>query len=246
MGTLAWHPREEATVYARAAKGWKSGGFNVTSPAGSEEFDAETVWTYELGWRQTFDEERWSLGATVFRYDWEDMQLSLFDFASGGYVDNAGEAEGRGVELEGEARITAALTSYATAGLLDTEFEEYTDSFGDNSGNELPFAPDHTWSLGLRYGGEMPSGALWNVTGDYSRAGDFFYDAGNREGDSYGLASFRLGMDSELYGISVWVRNAFDEEYEPIAFQPSPVDPTVFVGESGAPRVLGFTLSVHL
>jgi outer membrane receptor protein involved in Fe transport len=72
------------------------------------------------------------------------------------------------------------------------------------------------------------------------------YDAGNREGDSYGLANVRLGLDGRSFGLSFWLQNAFDEEYVPLAFQPSPVDPTTFVGESGAPRVLGFSLSFHL
>lgn len=247
MATASFHVSEQALVFVRAAKGWKAGGFNLTAPVGSEEFDSETAWSYELGWRQSFDDDRFGLGATAFFIDWEDMQLAQFDFASGGFVDNAGEAESQGIELEGRAELSAALEGFATFGLLDTEIQEFTDSFGtDTSGNELPFAPDHTWSLGLRTGGEMPSGALWSLTGDYSHLGDFFYEAGNREGDSFGLANLRLGVDSESYGVAVWVRNAFDEEYETVAFQPSPVDPTTFVGESGAPRVLGFTLSIHL
>jgi outer membrane receptor protein involved in Fe transport len=40
----------------------------------------------------------------------------------------------------------------------------------------------------------------------------------------------------------LWVRNLFDEEYIPIAFQPNPGDSSLFVGESGAPRTYGFTL----
>jgi iron complex outermembrane receptor protein len=247
MASLAWHVREDALVWVRAARGFKAGGFNLTAPVGAESFDSETNWTYELGWRQTFGDERYALAATAFLVDWEDMQLALFDAMSGGYVDNAGESESQGIELEAEAEITEGLDGFATFGLLDTEIEEYVDVFGtDTSGNELPFAPDSTWSVGLRYGGELASGARWTVAGDYGRWGSYFYDAGNREGDSYGLANVRLGLDGRSFGLSFWLQNAFDEEYVPLAFQPSPVDPTTFVGESGAPRVLGFSLSFHL
>ncbi|NOT31618.1 MAG: TonB-dependent receptor [Planctomycetes bacterium] len=247
MASASWRVDDETRVFARAAKGWKAGGFNLTAPVGSEQFDSETAWSYELGWRQSFDAERYTLGATLFLIDWEDMQLAQFDFAAGGFVDNAGEAESRGLELEGQAELAEGLEGFATVGLLSTEIQEFTDSFGtDTSGNELPFAPENTWSLGLRTDGELPSGALWTFAGDYARAGDFFYDAGNRAGDDFGIANFRLGIDSPSYGVAVWLRNAFDEEYETVAFQPSPVDPTTFVGESGAPRVLGFTLSIHL
>lgn len=247
MASLAWHLDEETLVYVRAAEGWKAGGFNLSAPAGSEDFDPETAWSYELGWRQSFDEQRTRLGATVFFVDWEDMQLSQFDAVAGGYISNAGEAESQGLELEASQEFGPGLEGFATLGFLDTEIQEFTDSFGtDTAGNDLPFAPENTWSIGLRTGGELPSGAQWNLTGDYARAGDFFYEAGNREGDAFGLANFRLALDSATYGVALWVRNAFDEEYETVAFQPSPVDPTTFVGESGAPRVLGFTLSLHL
>jgi iron complex outermembrane receptor protein len=247
MAGAAWHPSEDALVYLRAAKGFKAGGFNLTAPAGFEEFEAETAWSYELGWRQSFAEQRYRLSAAGFWIDWDDMQLSQFDAMAGGYVANAGESESLGLELEGRTEVTGGLDVFGTLGLLDTEIEEFTDSFGaDTSGNELPFAPDSTWSLGLESRGELPSGALWTLAGDYTRIGSFFYDAGNREGDAFGLANLRVAFDATNYGVAFWVRNLFDEEYEPVAFQPNPADPTTFVGESGAPRVLGFSLSVHL
>ena len=251
LASIAWHATGTALVYLRAAKGFKAGGFNLTAPAGQEEFDAETAWSYELGFRQSFGEGRYSYGVTAFYVDWEDMQLAQFDAAVGGFVDNAGEAESQGLELEGQAELVYGFDAFATVALLDTEIQEFTDSFGsDTSGNELPFAPDNTWSVGLGTGGEMPSGALWRLTGDYARAGDFFYDAANLEGDDFGVANFRLGVDSASYGVAVWVSNAFDEEYETVAFRAdNPADPgdgIVFVGESAAPRVIGFTLTIHL
>jgi iron complex outermembrane receptor protein len=234
-------------VYARATEGFKAGGFNLSAPAGFESFDAETAWNYELGWRQAFANKRYSLGATAFRIDWKDMQLSQFDATAGGYVANVGKSTSEGLEFEGTAELGKGLDGYGSFGLLKTEIDEFTDPFGtDTSGNDLPFAPDSTWSLGLAYTGKLPSGETWTFGGDYTRTGDFFYDAGNRAGDSFGLANFRVGADAKTYSVSVWVHNALDDDYETVAFQPSPVDPNTFVGESGAPRVLGFTLSFHL
>src|SRR5262245_5559628 len=247
MASVGWHASQTALVYVRAAKGFKAGGFNLTAPAGKEDFDAETAWSYELGWRQSFDEERYHLGATAFYIDWSDMQLAQFDAAAGGFVDNAGESTSQGLELEGQAGVTGWLDVNGSFGLLDTEIEEFTDSFGnDTSGNELPFAPDSTWAVGFSTHGELLADTRWTFAGDYTHIGSFFYDAGNLEGDEFGLANLRLGVDTRNVGAAVWVRNLFDEEYEPVAFQPNPADPTAFVGESGAHRVLGFSLSVHL
>lgn len=52
-------------------------------------------------------------------------------------------------------------------------------------------------------------------------------------------------MSGDHWRLEAWVRNAFDEEYVPVAFQPNPMDPKTFVGESGAPRTFGLTLSVE-
>lgn len=238
---VAWHAGEEALVYLRAAKGFKAGGFNLVAPAGSETFEAETAWTYELGWKQAVA-ERHRLAAALFRVDWDDRQVSLFDPSAGGYVANAGEAESQGVELEGETRLlgdgAGELLARASFGLADTEIED--------TGEDLPQAPETTWSLGLRYEQELSARGRWYLRGDYQNVGDFSYDPGNLAGDSYDLVNAGAGLVLGRLGLDLWVQNAFDEEYVPIAFQANPADPASFVGESGAPRVLGFTFSVHL
>jgi len=242
---------DDTTTFARAAKGFKAGGFNLAAPTGSESFEAETAWSYELGLRTAFEEARVRLGATVFFVDWEDMQLSLFDATAGGYIANAGESNSRGLELEAGWRSHEWLEFDGSFGWLDTEIEEFVDPFGnDTAGNDLPQAPENTWSVGATLGSSdaRRSGLRdsWYLRGEYTAVGDFFYDAGNLDGADYALANLMLGYDTEALSLSFWVRNALDEEYVPIAFQPSPVDPSTFVGENGAPRVLGFTLSLHL
>ena len=248
--SLGYHIDAETLAYARVAQGYKAGGFNLLAPTpGQIEFDSETAWTYELGLRRTFPEQRASVAAAVFLVDWEDMQLSQFDPIAGGYVDNVGEAQSQGLELEGQTVLVENLSGFASLGWMSSEIEEFVDSFGnDTSGNELPQAPETTWSLGLEYGGELATitEGRWFVRGEYMDVGEFFYDAGNLDGDDYALVNFHAGVTAGRIGLSVWVRNAFDEEYVPIAFQPSPADPSTFVGENGAPRVIGLTLSAHL
>jgi len=242
MASVSWHASEQALVYLRAAKGFKAGGFNLSAPSGSESFEAETAWTYELGWKQTFAAQRHTLAAALFLVDWEDRQVSLFDPMAGGYVANAGAAESQGVELEGETRLLGdaphGLFARASFGLADTEI--------DDTGADLPQAPETTWSLGLRYEHELAARGSWYVRTDYQNVGDFFYDPSNLAGDSYDLVNAGLGVVVGRFGLDLWVQNAFDEEYVPLAFQANPSDPNSFVGESGAPRVLGFTLSAHL
>ncbi len=246
MVAAGYHVDEETLAYVSATRGFKAGGFNLAAPTSSQiTFDPETNWTYELGLRRSFREDRYQLGGAVFLVDWDDMQIALFDPLVGGFVDNAGESESKGVELEGRARILEGLDGFASFGWLDTEFEEFEPD-PTFEGNDLPFAPETTWSVGCEYGYVFPRLGRVYASGEFVDVGDFTYDPGNLEEEDYSLAHFRVGVQGKLLGLAVWVRNAFDEEYFPVAFQSNPADPNSFVGESGEPRVLGFTLSVRI
>lgn len=173
------------------------------------------------------------------------MQLSQFDAEVGGYVANAGEATSRGFELELGASPIEGLDGFATLGVIDTEFDSYVDPYGEDvDGNDLPFAPETTLSFGAQWIGELGADTYCRVRADYAYLGKFYYDAGNRESERFGLLNLRAGVGGEHWRFEFWLRNALDEEYVPVAFQPNPGDPTVFVGESGAPRTLGLTFDL--
>jgi iron complex outermembrane receptor protein len=246
MGSLAYHFTEELLVYGLAARGFKAGGFNLTAPAGRQSFEAETNWTYEVGVKKSFG-DRARIGLAAFYIDWDDMQLSLFDATAGGYVANAGESTSKGVEVEGEVTVYDGWTVFTGFGFTDTEFDEFTDPFGtDVSGNDLPFAPETLWNVGSEYRHRFGREGHWFVRGALTDVGEFFYDAGNLEDESYQLVDFSAGVRQRRWDLDFWIRNAFDEEYVSVAFQPNPFDPTAFVGENGPPQTFGFTLNVYL
>ncbi len=93
--------------------------------------------------------------------------------------------------------------------------------------------------------GECPSAA---APRGYGR---FFYDATNAANQGrFVLADFRLGLGGArplpfAWRVDAWLRNAFGEDYVPLAF-PFPLAASGYVGEMGAPRTFGVTLSVGL
>ena len=173
----------------------------------------------------------------------EDMQLSLFDPAAGGYVANAGESTSRGVEVEVDARFATGWTAYASTGLVDAEFDAFTDSFGsDASGNRLPFAPKHTVALGFQHTRTVGQGLQLDAGAEVQRIGDFYYDPSNLESENYLLLGASVGLSMKRWRAALFGRNLLDEEYVPIAFQANPADPTFFVGENAPPRTFGVTI----
>jgi iron complex outermembrane receptor protein len=115
----------------------------------------------------------------------------------------------------------------------------------DVSGNELPNTPDYTFTVGAQL-----SHPLNGVIGLYGRGevtayGAFHYDDLNSASqDAYSLANFRAGArGGRIFG-EVWIKNAFDTEYIPIALPYPGFSPSGFIGESGRPRTWGVSFGV--
>ena len=73
---VAYRVVPAATVYATAARGFKAGGFNPASPAGTEAYGQEHSWNYEGGVKTSL-RDRVSFSAAVFRIDWRDLQVNV-------------------------------------------------------------------------------------------------------------------------------------------------------------------------
>lgn len=250
-----WLPRasisydccDEIMTYGVVARGFKAGGFNLTSPVGREAYGPEKSWTYEVGVKTNWEEAGVTANLAVFHIDWEDMQLSQFDATSGGYVSNAGEAQSQGVELEATYEAIENLEVFGGIGFLDTEFDRFTDSFGmDVRGKSLPFAPEMTSNIGAQYTVDLDDDLAMRFGGEYLHVGKFYYDAGNRGQERYGIANFRVAIGDGRWSFEGWLRNAFDQRYQPVALQANPADPTFFVAESSAPRTFGASLRIRL
>ena len=243
--SLAYRCSDDIKTYVSAARGFKAGGFNLTAPGGSESFGTESSWTYELGVKSQWLDNKITANAALFFVDWDDMQLSQFDATAGGYVTNAGKSTSQGIELELAGQVCSDWTVFGTAGYLDTEFDQYTDQFGqDVTGRNLPFAPNYTFGAGSQYTHTFGKNVEGFARIDWFHVGEFFYDAGNLGTERYNLTNLRCGWSRHNVRVEGFVSNLFDEEYISLAFQANPGDPTQFVGQNGAPRTYGLSFSV--
>ena len=76
----------EKTAYVSVTRGYKAGGFNPASPVGSEAYGEEHAWNLEGGVKTMWAAGRVMANASVFRIDWEDLQLNLPDLTVAGAV----------------------------------------------------------------------------------------------------------------------------------------------------------------
>ncbi len=98
---------ENTLLYASVSRGFKSGAFQGQlsfDPAALQPFDDEKVLAYEAGMKTQRLGNSLELNASVFFYDYEDMQFygGLFDSPVGVLfgITNVGNAEVKGVEAD--------------------------------------------------------------------------------------------------------------------------------------------------
>ncbi|MEY2882385.1 MAG: hypothetical protein RL490_109, partial [Pseudomonadota bacterium] len=116
--TLDWQATDSLFVYASAAKGVRSGGFNTANAvsatgilASEVSYAEESNWTYEGGIKSRWFDNRLTLNASVFHTDWKDAQVSGFTdnptaVNPSRIVRNIGNIKATGFELQSELQVT--------------------------------------------------------------------------------------------------------------------------------------------
>jgi iron complex outermembrane receptor protein len=185
----------------------------------------------------------------VFSTQWSDLQLNLPNPQVPGqfYIANVGDAASYGVEFELMARPASGLDVFTTFGYTHARFGDNASRGGyDVSGLEIPFTPDFTFSAGAQATHEISSKFALYGRGEVVSYGSFHYDDLNLQSqDAYGLVNLRGGVRSRMVFGELWIRNAFDRHYVPLAFPYPGLAPSGFVGEPGRPRTFGVSFGVN-
>ena len=246
---VAYRVQPGRMLYASAASGFKAGGFNPASPVGFESFGEEHTWNVEGGVKTSWVNGRVLANAAVFFTDWADLQLNVPNplVPAQFYIANVGNANSAGVELELSARPVAGVDVFSTFGITRAHFGDGTTATGvDVSDNELPFTPDFTFSLGAHVTRDVTSRITAYGGGELMASGAFFYDEANSASqETYALVNLRAGIRSGLVFGELWIRNAFDEQYVPVALAYPGRTPSGFLGEPGRPRTFGVGVGVR-
>ena len=244
---------ENVSAYARVARGYKAGGFNLGlggQGLSSDEllYDPEFLWNYELGAKGLWLDGRLRGELAVFH--------SQRGGRAGGHVPATGPAgpqhlhilyperrkrpqSRRGVEpcLCAE-RCVAADRGAGAAGHRD-----HPVSFRPElEGREQPHAPGHGYALGARW--RHPQG--WFLSGELTgKDGFYFSNSHDQKSKSYSLLNLRAGRAWEGWEAFAWVRNLLDEYYAVRGFYFSNVPPDWPEQEfhqQGDPRHFGVTI----
>lgn len=191
--TLSFQANPDVNIYARYARGFKSGGFNgetntfgapgspVDCPTQPAElcnpYKPETVDSYELGVKARLLGGKMILNLSAFWDEHKNIQLSVFkaDGAAASQVLNAARARVRGLEAELTVRPIDAITFHGSAAYLDPHYESYIDGGVDVSNNRaFPHAPHYTGSASLDARLARGDWGTFTVSGDVNYTSSYF------------------------------------------------------------------------
>ena len=108
----------------------------------------------------------------------------------------------------------------------------------------MPNTPDYTATLGAELSRPVGRLTLYG-RGEAAFYGALQYDDANTQAQgAYAVADFRGGVRHDRMFGELWIRNAFDTRYIPVAFAYPGLAPSGFIGEMGRSRTFGVRLGV--
>ena len=142
---LSWQPDTHNLYYASAAKGYRTGGINpgvgtfcdadlaaLGVPPGANglrelppQYSADSLWSYELGAKNTLFGNRVQLNTSLFFIDWNNIQQNVYlPTCAEQFVANLGVAHSLGGEIELAAHPIDPLTVTAAVAYTDAYYSK--------------------------------------------------------------------------------------------------------------------------
>lgn len=265
--TVDYRASDDVNLYARLARGYRSGGFNArqnTSSIPLTPFNKETIWSYELGIKTQFN-NRVRLNAAVFYNEYKDQLVTLpvpvgEGQSFGNITVNAGKTRYYGAEIEGRFVVDDHLSLDAAAGYVKTDPRDFPAGDVNNvirnvaSIQHLGYAPEFTGNVGATYRRPIGSQDLtarvgYNYTSSFWMFGNPLTAPFGRQtkGDARGLLDAQIRLDRIAMGsaeasLTLWGKNITNKSYvvRAVDFGQLGFATTIY----GDPRTYGLTLDV--
>ena len=141
---LSWQPDRDHLAYLSAAKGFRPGGVNVgvgkicgsdlvklglpLAPGGTDravpaQFQSDSLWSYEVGSKNSFFDHSLQVNASVFYIDWSNILQNVYLPSCGEqFGANLGKATSKGADIEVLYRPTPALTLNVAVAYTDARY----------------------------------------------------------------------------------------------------------------------------
>lgn len=261
------------TVYASAGQGFRLGGptgpitFGPTSVCNSDfqlinqtsqptQFKSDSLWTYELGSKGRYFDNRVSVNVSGYYTDWRNIQQQIYLPDCGYYfTENVGDARIYGGELEAAFKITQTLTASASINGESATITRSVNPITVPVGSNLIDVPDGTFTGELSYSRAITEDVrlsafinyewIGHSNGSYQRFTNTVALGSlvnlNFNNPAYGVVNANVTLSRGAYDLSLYAKNLANDH----TIIQTPEINTVYEGFTVHPRVIGVTLKAH-
>jgi outer membrane receptor protein involved in Fe transport len=217
---LSWQPNDQVNIYANVGKGFRSGGFNLTSTGAGlgtvpPSFAPDTLWTYEVGGKFQTADRKLMIELAGYRNDWSDVQTTTnIPGLPTNFTTNGGKITGWGMDGSISYSPIRALTFTLTGGWNNMAYR--TDTVEHLAGDRVDYVPRFTGSASGEY--RFALGALPGFARvDYQHADRFQVYVRNFQvvpaySDKQDILNARLGLSGDAWNASIFVRNILNKD----------------------------------
>ncbi len=246
--TYKWTP--DILSYFTYAEGFRTGGFNPTSPLALRIYQNETADNFEVGVKTDWLDRRLIVNADIFRTDFTNQQFFFSEATSTGIyrvITNIPKTEVTGGELEVAVRPTHSLTLQGSFGYNNTDITRFPSAPVDQ-GNRTPQVYALTSDLAIEYTHPLYVSGDPVFIGhfDWQHRGDVYWDLANTlRTPPRDFLNMRLALEfKEKYSIAFVGRNLTSAR-TPSAVGADSSGPTTSLASYNEPRQLGVEVSAR-
>jgi len=225
---LSYLHNRDMTLYGSIAAGYRPGGTNETVAEGfpgcpedleelgltgiPQSYESDSLWSYELGFKSGWADRRVFLNTAVYYIDWTDIQTRAVTRHCGGWLENAGAATSKGIEIELAAYPAPNLELTLNGAYTNAKLSEDAPNLGGQAGNELPGVPEFAFGGAVMWFFRSFEGVTSSLRADYQYVGDSFNAFGfyRRETPSHSLTNLHLSFSRNRWDTSLFINNLFD------------------------------------
>ncbi|MBF1584537.1 MAG: TonB-dependent receptor [Prevotella sp.] len=243
--TISQQLSTDKMVYASVARGYKAGGYNVTSTTTTlPAYDPEYNWNYEIGAKLAFLQGRLQTEMSLFYIDWKHQQVTTTVPGLGNIINNAGHSDSKGFELSATYRPLMGLELQANYGYTYARFLRYEKSATVHfTGNMLPMVPRQTMAFAANY-------TLFHVMGldklmlnaSLTGTGKIYWTEDNQlKQPFYALLNLKIAATKGRFTWELWSKNTTNTHYMSYAFASSAT-----YAQRGKPFMMGTSILFKL
>jgi outer membrane receptor protein involved in Fe transport len=275
---LTYQYTDNDMVYVSAAKGYRAGGGNGATSIGNplctpsltalgltivpNSFSPDSLWSYEVGAKDSLFDRRVSIQASAFLIDWTNIQTNVnLPSCAEVFTANRGKAVSRGFDLQVAAIVAEGLKVGANVGYTDAHYPNAAfgaptngvapllNAAGDKLANVLP------WTAAANVEYSRDTSPLWANTRSYLRVDYRWLSAANAldpktasydpetspyQNPAYSVLNLRVGVIHGGLDLSAYVNNATKSD-PTLSYAHDATGDPMFYGTAIRPLTAGVT-----